>query len=873
MYVIFIIGTLLMKKNLASLLIAVLVLLSVARASDPAQKFRTLPKGISLHQLDNGMTVLLIENPALPMVGANVIVKVGSAYESFSTSGMSHMLEHLLFNGTAARTQKQLYDDVDRIGAYNNASTADFYTNFMIVTPAHNMRKGLEIQSDMLFHSILPAENFQKEKGIVLEEISKSMADPKEQMDRNVLSILYRGHALSLPTLGTYATIQSLTRDDVFAFYKNNYVPNNMILTVIGNFQTSVLLPVLKEIYGKAIPGMVRREPDPELAVGFQQTGISAHAAAGASNRFYDGTDMIVQVFYPLPHQGSSEYFQLLDVVLEKKTTDMQSALKAEFPQNVKSLQLSTSLSHLGNYLEASITVSGDADQTALVNSLSAKMQNCDFMLSADAVTSEATQARTEFVKNIEKPHMFGIYHSDAIVKRGIDAVLASFSGEGFFAAAKELGSLKIDTHPVVIIQSPSAKKTQDGTASAGGAKYFVGDSTASTLIAVRNDASNLLAIHYLVKHKAVFESKYGKDASKILHECLDQRLKSAANQKLSARFGLTFTVNDNPFIPMDDIYLHPDFGYIRVEGLADDLSGATAYLNSQFLNFVPTQEECDKAVEKYKNIDRSLAGGDKSKKIFEETYKAAVYEPNPYAQVQPALTYASLAAFAKEYFTPSNMIISAVSPADPDSVKHLFIAYTGRAMANEPAVYTPTLRMQPKPVSTEKSGNGERSYLFWGFVTTIDPADAPALQALSLVLSDEIVFTIREKQGRAYNMAAGVEVIQDKALFYINQGTRPKNVDTLLLQYPGFFKRSAVDNVKQEQLEKSINMYLGRIMFRRLSSINQAFYLGSSEYLNHEYTYDKSFLEKLKNVKLADVVNAAHKYLTVKNPVSVVIR
>ena len=112
-----------MKKNLASLLIAVLVLLSVARASDPAQKFRTLPKGISLHQLDNGMTVLLIENPALPMVGANVIVKVGSAYESFSTSGMSHMLEHLLFNGTAARTQKQLYDDVDRIGAYNNSAS------------------------------------------------------------------------------------------------------------------------------------------------------------------------------------------------------------------------------------------------------------------------------------------------------------------------------------------------------------------------------------------------------------------------------------------------------------------------------------------------------------------------------------------------------------------------------------------------------------------------------------------------------------------------------------------------------------------------------------------------------------------------------
>jgi len=98
-----------------------------------------LPKGVSIHQLNNGMQVLLIENASLPMVGVNVAVKVGSAYETFRTSGMSHMLEHLLFNGTTSRDQKQLYDDVDRIGGYNNATTADFYTNYMMVTPTENI--------------------------------------------------------------------------------------------------------------------------------------------------------------------------------------------------------------------------------------------------------------------------------------------------------------------------------------------------------------------------------------------------------------------------------------------------------------------------------------------------------------------------------------------------------------------------------------------------------------------------------------------------------------------------------------------------------------------------------------------------------------
>jgi zinc protease len=148
--------------------VLVLMFASTGYASDPqrgtsaAAPVQPLPKGVSIHQLNNGLQVLLIENPSLPMIGVNVAVKVGSAYETFSTSGMSHMLEHLLFNGTTTRTQKQLYDDVDRIGGYNNASTAEFYTNYMMVTPSEQIGKGMAIQADMLFRSVLPADKFEK---------------------------------------------------------------------------------------------------------------------------------------------------------------------------------------------------------------------------------------------------------------------------------------------------------------------------------------------------------------------------------------------------------------------------------------------------------------------------------------------------------------------------------------------------------------------------------------------------------------------------------------------------------------------------------------------------------------------------------------
>lgn len=862
--------------NLLGVLLIIIIIFqySVLNAQQVEKyKTQTLPKGVSIYQLDNGMQVLMIENPALPMVGVNVAVKVGSAYETFSTSGMSHMLEHLLFNGTTSRNQKQLYDDVDLIGGYNNASTAEFYTNFMMVTPFENIKRGMEIQSDMLFNSTLPLEKFEKEKGIVLEEISKSLAEPQEQLERNTISILFNGHSLSLPTLGTYSTIQSMSRDNVYSFYKNNYVPNNMILTVVGNFQSASMLEMIKEIYGQSNPGLVQREINSEWKMGLQSPDFTWLNTKIVYYRFYEGEENLLQLFYELPNSSFSEYYDLINLTLGKNQNAIQDSLLKQFPLKVKSINLSTRLSPFKNFIEAKILLDNQADYNAVINSVSKILEGINFSLPSETIEAEAIKARTEFLKNIEKPHMFGIYNSNELVIKGIESVLASYESKAFFESAKELEFLKISSQPLVIIQSPGIKTQTDTLKASNDLKLFEDKSTGKSLIAVQNDVSDLLAIHYLIKHKAFYESKYGKDAAKILHDCFNQRLESEANKKISNKFGLTFIVNDNPYIPMDDIYLHPDFGYIRVEGLADDLTGAINYVNDQIKNFVPTEDEFNSAVEQINNIKMMTMGGDKAKQLFEETYKSLVYEPDQYSNNQIVLTYENLLAFAKEYFQPANMIVSVASPEDPESINNLFNNFNNEPLLEEPAVYSKSLILSQKETTIEKDGQGERSYLFWGFTKNIDPKDAPSLQALSLVLADDIIFDIREKQGMAYGMSAGIEVINDKALFYISQGTRPQNVDKLVPQYPKFFTLAAVDTLTEGELQKSINMYLGKMMFRRLSSINQAYYLANSLYFQNDFNYDKTFLENLKNVKLSDVKEAAKKYMQIKNPVFVIIR
>jgi predicted Zn-dependent peptidase len=820
-----------------------------------------LPKGVYIHQLDNGMQVLLIENPALPMVGVNVVVKVGSAYETFATSGMSHMLEHLLFNGTDSMTQKELYDVTDRIGGYNNANTGEYYTNYMMVTPAENIYKGMKIQADMLFHSILPEEKFEKEKGIVMEEIAKSLGDSREQEERNIISIIYNGHALSLPTLGTYETIKGMIRDDVHDFYKNYYVPNNMIMSVVGNFNRDEMLNKIDEIYGKEKPGSVKLPFSPAWGIGFEKQKSDLELEGEVFYRFYKGEQISANLLYELPENLPMEFFNLLDISLNNQKDTLQNILDENFPETVEQFTFSTRIYPVKNYLQANLKLTSESNFTEVINLFKEELQKRDLTLSSEIINAEAIKTRTNFYKNVEKPHMFGIFNASTFAEYGIESVFKSYSKAGYIEAGKILDDYSINVESAVIIQHPWVSEETDAGEEAIRTEIFENGETKPVIIVKQNSGSELLAIHYLFKNKAAYEEKFGMDAATIWHDAFGQRMKSPENKKESSKYGLTFTVNDNPYIPMDNIYLSPAFGYIRVEGLADDVAGVIKYLNTQMLNFVPTETEYDKAVKKLRGI-MMMKKENKAKKVFEDTYRNIIYEPEKYSSTGEQVTYENLLVFGEEYFNPQNIIISAVSPASTEDINNVFSDFTKES--NIQAMIEPAYQRNYTAIteahSVEDTVGGEQAYLFYGYLTSVEGDDKAPLKALSLLLRDKIIFDIREKQGMAYRMSAGIIVIDDMALFNINLGTRPENVDKLKPQFPDFFNKEYASSFTEDELTKRVNMYLGRMMFRRLSSINQAYYLGHSYYFDGDIYSDEDALNKLKEVKIDDVKRAAEK-------------
>jgi len=857
-----------MKNSLVSIF-AILFILTIIYIPTEAA---SLPTGVSIHRLDNGMEVLLIRNPGLPMTGANMVVKVGSAYESFASSGMSHMLEHLLFNGTTSRTQKELYDETDRIGGYNNANTSSYFTNYMMVTPRENFEKGMILQADMLFNSTLLEEKFKKEKGIVLEEISKSLAEPHEQLDRNLISIIYRGHALSLPTLGTYSTIESMKRDDVYAFFKNNYVPNNMILSVVGDFETAEMLEMINRVYGVHASSNVKRPDSSEWKTGFNKD-IKSDSLTGTWHRSYNGKVKIVHDLFRIEQEITPSYSKLIGLILKDESKKMFKIMNSKFPGDLKSVKMSLHDSPFKNFIEVKTTLKKEMDTDNISTEIRSFVNNLKLNITESGLNSEILKTKTSFLKNIEKPHMFGIFNAYNFAVYGIEPVLTLYGGSELLSASKNLKNINISSSPITLIQSPAPESKKGSESNQARTQLFHNAAAGKSLIVINNGGSNLLAIHYMFKHKAVMESEFGKDMAKILHQCFGNRLKSDEMMKKTAPFGLTYKVNDNPFFPMDDIYMHPDFGYIRVEGLADDIPAVIGILNSELSGFKPSEAEFKKAYSEIKRMKSPMMMGNMAKKIFDKEYASEIVEPFKYKSGQAEITYDNLLKFSEKYFSPDNVIIAVSSPEDTKSVDKLFTGFFTGKKGDKPQPWDMGFRMRDKPVKIEKDGKGKRSYLFWGYTKKVDAADMAALKVLSLYLSDRIVFDVREKRGMAYRMSAGIKLKGDKALFYINLGTRPENVDKLLPDVPGFFKSGAVKGLTDNDLERLVSMHLGRMKFRRLSSINRAYYFSHSLYFNNDMNFDSRFFDKLKKIKAADVKKVAKKYMIVENPAVIIVR
>jgi predicted Zn-dependent peptidase len=200
--------------------------------------------------LDNGMRVILKENHSSPMVASLVFVKSGSRYEGKFENGITHFLEHLLFDGTTTMSRERLDKSITDLGGYINAFTRKDLTAYLVLLPKQYIDYGMTVQADMLFNSVFPESEMTKERNVVIEEIKKDMDSPSAPSDELFAEAAYGSTLYGRPVLGYKSFIENIDRDAIIAYWKKYYQPGNMETLVIGDFDAAQMKQQVMAIFG-----------------------------------------------------------------------------------------------------------------------------------------------------------------------------------------------------------------------------------------------------------------------------------------------------------------------------------------------------------------------------------------------------------------------------------------------------------------------------------------------------------------------------------------------------------------------------------------------------------------------------------------------
>lgn len=185
--------------------------------------------------LPNGLTVVHDEEFAHPVASIQVWVKTGSIHEwATPGAGLSHFVEHMVFKGTDRRPGNRVAVDVQALGGQINAYTSFDRTVYYIDLPAEGAAEALDILADMLTAAQMREEDFKVERDVILREIDMGMDDPSRLLTRAVFSTAFNHHPYRFPVIGHRELFESLSHGSLLDYYRQRYVPGNMVLVVAG---------------------------------------------------------------------------------------------------------------------------------------------------------------------------------------------------------------------------------------------------------------------------------------------------------------------------------------------------------------------------------------------------------------------------------------------------------------------------------------------------------------------------------------------------------------------------------------------------------------------------------------------------------------
>ncbi len=788
-----------------------------------------------LFYLENGLEVLLIENHTSPMIAATAVIRAGSSDEAPDLNGATHFLEHLLFDGTESRGQQDIEDAFERMGGYNNAQTARDHTAFMILAEKTKFAAALDLQADMLFRSTLPNEQLEKEKGIILEEIGQSISNEPQYLPSLAFDRLrWEGTPYAHSVLGTRESIAAMDRKRLWEYYKGHYVPDNMSLLVMGDFEPRAMMDLVETTYGNARPGaqVSHSREMPRYAPNWDPVRLLSREGrylwlAFPWEPILDGCDLEpMELLLP----------EVLDVVVG-------DTLRARLKGEILSLSWSWDITRSGVQLLLQMELSSDAIPERILEFLRAQMMNLDpTSASLPLWRAKAHAAINDDIDNSQRFHYFGMIHAGEIAQGGCRVLLDHMNDMVEFRDLLEAarvgnpGIIKMVSQatPIAVIFSPAPAREEKTASSSQQVDTTLANGL--RLIVKSESSAPIFAAHFLFQRRSAFEEPQRMGWVEMLHRLLEYGIspnldRAELSRKLDS-LHLQWKLVDDPTIPFDDYYSQPNFSFIRLTGpTASQKSGMTLLgellqeheintadleaVRSEMLNLIQTHERSPR-IQADLELRRALLGN--------HPFAAAV---SGNASTISRATLADLQRFRSVYFRPNHLILSIVTSETINAtlamVQEIFNSWeAGESLPEVPASLAPSDSLVRITV-----GARQAQIRLGVLLPSLSDNQNRLMELWTGLLSDNLQQDLRESRGLAYSVGADLVRQSGWGWLVLRMGTQSKNIPLASAAMKEWVGRLCEKPLEKSQLEKVYAAQRGAKLMRQMARDQQAFQLG----------------------------------------------
>ena len=824
--------------------------------------------------LDNGLTVLIREDHSAPVVSAQLWVRAGSITEGpWMGAGLSHVLEHMLFKGTTTRGVSQIAQEVESKGGNMNAYTSFEQTVFHIDMPSENWQTAVDILADCMQHATIPEGELLKEKRVILREMAMNNDDPGRRASRTLWDTAYTTHPYRFPVIGYPDIYNRLKRDDVVAYYKEHYVPNNCVFVVVGDVDAAKVQQELEEQtkdaqMGALAPAFVPPEPpqlslrqrDEEMPVRLSQIHLAWHVPSvshpdvyaldvlaialgqGNSSRLYRE---LVQKRGLAHSVGAGSYtpgYPGIFIIEATVDPDKREAAIAAVREQVKQL--------------ATQPVTEEELQKAV------KLSTSHYLDRLKTMDGQAADiAQNEFLvgdPNFSQVYLENLRH---VTRDDLQRVLQTYFTDN---------NLTITT-----LNPPGTlPKPLEAVAAKSDISIQKFDFPNGLRLLVREDPKlPLVDVNAILKGGVIAENATNTGLTKLTARTLLKGTKTRTAEQIadtmeSAGGGISYFSGNNSF-GVSAQSLSSDFDQ-TLDVLADVLQNPT------FPDDLLARERTIQVAELKSEQDQILRQG-------QQVLRESLYAQHPYRLNQlgnssslAKLTRGEVVDFYRRFVVPNNMVLTVFGNVNAEEVRKKVQAKFGGMQSVKlefPKLAPETLAADMRQV---KNVPKEQAVLLIGYSgTDMYGKDRYALELLTEAysgLSSRVFHRIRDELGLCYYIGAYQLLGIDPGYFAFYVGTTPQNVGTCEKELFTELDRLEASGLSEEELTRAKSGLIGKRRLHTQDDAELSLAVGMDELYGLGYDNFKTIDDRYRAVTMDDIKRVANQYFNNKAHAVVVV-